>query len=98
MNSFENHRNENRFEHQSAVLIEDHSAGKYYEGKMQNYSICGMCLHTDFKAKPGTDIFIGIENSPYSSSHDVYHAKVVWCKKFAREITPFYFCMGVNFY
>lgn len=98
MNSQENLRNEDRFRHQSALLIEDHQTGKCYEGKMENYSTCGMCLQSDFKANPGADIFIGIENSPYSSNHDVYHAKVVWCRRFSAKIAPFYFCIGVNYY
>ena len=98
MNSLQNHRDENRFEHQSAVLIEDHQTGKYYEGIMQNYSTCGMCLQSDFNAEPGTDIFIGIENSPYSGTHDVYHAKVAWARRFSGKVSPRYFIIGVSYY
>ena len=98
MNALQNQRNEIRFAHQAAVLIEDHRTEKYYEGKMQNYSTCGMCLHSDFRPESGADIFIGIENSPYSNNYDIVHAKVVWSRRFSRKNTPFNFCMGVNYY
>ena len=98
MNSEENQRNETRFEHKTTVLVENHQTGKYYEGTMCNYSTCGVCVHTDFAPQPGSDIFIGIENSPYSSSHDVFRAKVVWCSPLSGENAPFGFCIGAKYY
>jgi hypothetical protein len=98
MNSQENQRNENRFEHETTVLIENHQTGKCYEGKMSNYSTCGACVCTDFAPQPGTDIFIGIENSPYSSSHDVFRAKVVWYRQLPVKTTTYCFCIGAKYY
>jgi len=98
VNSQENQRHEIRFEHETMVLIENHQTGKYYEGKMCNYSTCGACVHTDFALQPGTDIFIGIENSPYSSSHDVFRAKVVWCSPLPGKNTTLCFCIGAKYY
>ena len=91
-------RNEMRQQHESPILIEEFQSGKYYEGRMVNYSTCGMCLQSDFELEPGTDIFIGIENSPYSANHDIYRAQVTWCKQL-RDVTAFFrFSIGVKFY
>ena len=67
-----------RFEHESTVMVEDYPAGHYHEGRMYNYSRSGMYFESDFAPRIGSDIFVGIENSPYSSNHDVYRAKVIW--------------------
>jgi len=56
-----------------------------------------MCFESDFGPEPGTDIFIGIEESPYASGHDVYRAKVVWCRKLS-ENSFFYYGVGVKYY
>ena len=94
----DNQRNENRFKHDTMVLIEIHQTGKYYQGRMRNYSTCGACIHSDCALQPGTDIFIGIENSPYSWSHDVFRAKVVWCNPRSEECKVFGFCIGAKYY
>ena len=86
-----------RFEHEATVMIENYPSGKYYEGRMYNYSRAGMYFESDFAPAVGADIFIGIENSPYSSSHDVRRAKVMWCKKLAEKASFFYYGVGVKY-
>jgi hypothetical protein len=57
-----------------------------------------MYFESDFAPDPGTDVFIGIEDSPYSSGHDVYRAKVMWVKKLADRDSFFYYGIGVRYY
>ena len=97
MNTQENKRNEIRFEHESTVLIENHQTGKCFEGKMSNYSTCGACIYTDYAPQPGSEIFIGIENSPYSGSHDIFRAKIVWCSPQTGKNTPYCFRIGAKY-
>lgn len=87
-----------RFHHEATVMVENWPTGKYYEGRMYNYSRTGMYFESDFGPRPGTDVFIGIEDSPYSEGHDVYRARVVWCKKLPEQASFFYFGVGVKYY
>jgi hypothetical protein len=87
-----------RFEHEATVMIENYPSGKYHEGRMYNYSRTGMYFESDFAPPVDTDLFIGIENSPYSSEHDVRRAKVVWCKKLPDNASYFYYGVGVKYY
>ena len=65
---------------------------------MVNYSPCGMYFQSDLGLEPGTDIFIGIENSPYSVSHDIYRAQVIWCEELSDDTAFFRFGIGVKYY
>ena len=87
-----------RFDHETTVMIEDFPAGQYHEGRMHNYSRTGMYFESDFAPKIGSDIFIGIEDSPYSSGHDVYRARVVWCRELPEIASYYYFGIGVKYY
>jgi hypothetical protein len=87
-----------RFEHEAMVLIEDYPAGQYYEGRMYNFSRSGMYFESDFAPPVGSDIFIGIENSPYSSGHDVYRAQVIWCKELPDGASYYYYGVGIKYY
>ena len=98
MNSNPEQRDDTRFYHETTIMIENYPKGKYYEGRMYNYSRGGMYFESDFAPGPGTDVFIGIENSPYSSDHDVYRAKVMWVKKLPDKASFFYYGVGVRYY
>jgi hypothetical protein len=98
MKAQKNRRTEDRFENETAVLIENHQNGKFYEGKMLNYSTCGVCVCTDFEPQSGTDIFIGIEKSPYSNSHDIFRAKIVWCTPLSEKKAANCFRIGAKYY
>ena len=87
-----------RFEHESTVMIENYPSGQYHEGRMFNYSRTGMYFESDFEPPVGTDIFIGIEDSPYSSDHDVRRAKVMWCQRLSDNASYFYYGVGVKYY
>jgi hypothetical protein len=97
MDSNPENRSTPRFEYHTTVMIENYPSGKYYEGRMFNYSRTGMYFESDFAPRVGSDLFIGIENSPYSSGHDVYRAKVKWCKELPDKASYFYYGVGVQY-
>jgi Tfp pilus assembly protein PilZ len=66
---------------------------------MYNYSKDGLYFESDTPLNPGEEIFIGIENSPYCSSPDVYecyHAIIRWRKN--KTDSNYKFGYGVKFY
>jgi Tfp pilus assembly protein PilZ len=73
-----------RISYKSPVTIENLKAGIIYRARMLNYSKHGMYFETDNLLGPGDEVFIGIEYSPYSDSHDTYEclrAKIMWRRK-----------------
>ncbi len=83
-----------RCRHETAIMYEHYHSGRYFEGRMTNYSRGGMYFESNFAPKIGTEIFIGVENSPYTAGQDVYHAKVIWHLKL--EDPAALFCHGVG--
>ena len=98
MHSHSEQRDHNRFYREATIMIENYPTGKYFEGKMYNYSKSGMYFESDFAPDPGTDIFIGIEKSPFSAGHDVYSARVMWVKELPEKASFFYYGVGVKYY
>lgn len=87
-------RDSQRFQFSSPVMFENYLTGNYNDGRMVNYSRGGMCFEADVAPDVGAELFIGIENSPYSSHHDVFRAKVVWIKE--RSLKDSYYAYGVG--
>ena len=73
-----------RINYKSPVMIENLNAGIIYKARMLNYSKHGLYFETDSWLQLGDEVYIGIEYSPYSDSHDTYEclrAKIMWRKK-----------------
>jgi len=87
-------RDSQRFQFSSPVMFENYLTGNYNDGRMVNYSRGGMCFEADVAPDVGAELFIGIENSPYSPHHDVFRAKVVWIKE--RSLKDSYYAYGVG--
>jgi PilZ domain len=91
-------RDNTRFDYQAPIVLEDSKFGVLQGARMFNYSDFGLYLETDHFLAPGTDIYIGIPNSPYTSTPDVYeryHAEIKWRKPLNRS--SFYYGYGVRF-
>ena len=81
---FEDQRKEERYEHQSKVIVENLEAGPSLPGKMDNYSKGGLYFESDILIQYGTIILIGIYNSPYSDTVRTYEClrvKIKWLKE-----------------
>jgi hypothetical protein len=87
-------RESQRFQFASPVMFENYLTGNYNDGRMINYSRGGMCFETDVAPDVGAELFIGIENSPYSSHHDVFRARVIWIKE--QSLKDSYYAYGVG--
>ena len=96
MESSPDQRATRRFHHETAIMYEHYPSRKYYEGRMFNYSRGGMYFESNFAPEIGTEIFIGVENSPYTNGHDVYRAKVIWHTKLQGADSVFFHGIGVK--
>ena len=85
-------RNSARIHHTSSLQVKDLQSGKIHKAKMFNYSKEGVYFESDSLLNPGMQIYIDIQNSPYTSLPDVleYHrAEILWRKKLKRSFFRF---------
>jgi hypothetical protein len=98
MNSNPEKRDNTRFDYQAPIVLEDAKFGILQGARMFNYSDFGLYFETDHFLAPGTDIYIGIPNSPYTPDPDIYeryHAIIKWRKPLKES--SFYYGYGVRF-
>ena len=98
MSSNPEKRDNTRFDYQAPIVLEDAKFGVLQGARMFNYSDFGLYLETDHFLAPGTDIYVGIPNSPYAPDPDIYeryHTVIKWRKPLKKS--SFYYGYGVRF-
>jgi len=97
MNSNPENRDKTRFDHESAVTLENIKIGVQRNARMFNYSDCGLYIEADHLLEPKTEIRIGITNSPFSAEPDKfenYRGVIRWRKLLKRS--AYYYGYGVE--
>lgn len=86
-----------RLDHQAQITLEMFEVGVMHEARMSNYSKSGLYFESDFYLVPGTEIYIGISNSPYTSRSGVYecYRSVIKWRKFL-ENSSFDYGYGIE--
>ena len=98
MNSNPEKRDHTRFDYQAPIVLEDAKFGVLQGARMFNYSDFGLYFETDHFLAPGSDIYVGIPNSPYTPDPDVYeryHAVIKWRRPLKKS--SFYYGYGIRF-
>lgn len=97
MNSNPENRDKTRFDHESAVTLQNEEIGVQRNARMYNYSDCGLYIETDHLLEPETEIRVGITNSPFASEPDKYEnyrGVIRWRKLLKRS--AFFYSYGVE--
>lgn len=92
------HRNNARIKHKADIQFENYFSGKHYKARMYNYSRGGMYFEADYAPLPGTEIYIGINDSPYDAGADVYRAQIRWRKQLKPPLSNHQFGVGVKYF
>ena len=98
MNATVEQRDAMQVKHKASILLENFLSRTHYKAKMYNYSRGGLYFESDYAPLPGTEIYIGIEISPYDLGPDMYRAKVRWRKKLSGQGTKYAFGVGVKYH
>lgn len=97
MESNPEQRHKARFKHQSSISVEQVGSSVHRGAKMFDYNDNGLYFEADFNIQPGTELYIGIDNSPYAPEPDVlenFRATIAWQKKL--ENSAYSFGYGVR--
>ena len=97
MNSNPENRDKTRFDHESAVTLENKKIGVQRNARMYNYSNCGLYIEADYLLEPETEIRVGITNSPFADEPDKfenYHGVIRWRKPLKRS--AYYYGYGIE--
>jgi hypothetical protein len=87
-----------RMKRKADILLENFPTGAYYKAKMYNYSRGGMYFESDYAPLPGSEIYIGIENSPYDYGPDMYRAQVRWRCQLPAANSGYAYGVGVKYH
>ena len=91
------HRIDIRIKHKAEIQFENYYSGTYYKAKMYNCSPGGMYFEADYSTLPGTEICIGVKNSPYDAAADVYHAQIRWRRQLLSGASSYQYGVGVKY-
>ena len=92
-------RNDARLDDHRKISVKDLKAGIFHKATMLNYSKNGMYFETDSIMEPGTEIYLGVENSSDESFADEYEcrrAEIMWRKKLKKSF--FNYGYGIKFF
>jgi len=90
-------RNDMRIKHKADIQFENYFSDTHYKARMYNYSLGGMYFEADYAPLPGTEIFIGIKDSPYDAGADVYRAQIKWRRPLTAGSSPYHYGVGVQY-
>ena len=97
MESNPENRDNTRFEYESAVTFDNKETGVQRNARMYNYSDQGLYIEADHRLEAGTEIRIGITNSPFAPEPDKYEnyrGIIKWRKTLKRS--AYYYGYGVE--
>lgn len=80
----EEQRKEDRYEHQSKVIVENLNSGPSLSGTLKNYSAGGLYFETNTLIRYGMVILIGIYSSPFSvtpQTYECHRVKIKWLRE-----------------
>jgi len=80
------------------IQFENFFCETFYKAKMYNYSLGGMYFEAEYAPLPGTDIYIGINDSPYDSGPDLYRARIKWRRHLPPGVSGHQYGVGVEYY
>jgi hypothetical protein len=98
MNATAEQRDTTRVKHKASILLENFPSGAHYQAHMYNYSRGGLYFESDYAPLPGTEIYIGIEKSPYDFGPDLYRVKIRWRKELSGQESKYTFGVGVKYH
>ena len=90
-------RSSERYEIESAVMIEDFRTGFYYNGTIYNYSADGVYLETDYAPRPGRRIRLKVDGAQEIFNTVLYLAEIRWRRPLTDRTSNYAFGIGTKY-
>jgi hypothetical protein len=87
-----------RNKYEAPIQYENGDNGIFYPAKMLNYSEEGMYFETAIIHRPGDEIYIDFDFSPYAENLEGHRAEVMWCIKIAGKGAHGQYGVGVKYF
>ena len=97
MNTNLENRDKTRFEHVTAVILENNEIGVQRSARLYNYSDSGLYIESDHRLEPETEIRLGIANSPFvpePNAYETVRGLIKWRKTLKRSV--YYYGYGIE--
>lgn len=91
-------RHNARLDDHRKISVKDLKAGIFHKATMLNYSKNGMYFETDSIMEPGTEIYLGVEDSSdvaFTDEYECRRAEIMWRKKLKKSF--FNYGYGIKF-
>ena len=89
-------RTDTRVKRKARILLDNFLNNCSHHARMLNYSPGGMYFESDYAPLPGSEVTIGIEQSPDDSGADIYRAQVRWRKTLPQN-SEYTYGVGVKY-
>ena len=86
-----------RFNHETPLVIENCDSGTFSYGRMYNYSKGGIYFESDTPFQTGTRVRFDIEKSKIDLDAAQYVAEVKWCAEISAAVVLYDYGIGVEF-
>ncbi len=90
-------RTDTRVKRKAKILLDNLLNGCCHPALMLNYSTGGMYFESDYAPLPGSEVTIGIEQTPDDSGPDIYRAQVRWRRSLPQN-SPYTYGVGVKYH
>jgi hypothetical protein len=91
-------RRSTRINRHMEILLDNPINDSHHRARMTNFSPEGMHFLADYAPLPGSDIYIGVTDSPYDTGSDLYRAQVRWRRKLPAGSSEYSYGVGVRYY
>ena len=97
MNKSPEQRKAKRLNHRGTIMLTDKASGYYSYALVTNVSGEGMYFVSEYAFQPGKEVDIRLDNPPFKSAPNDYHAIVCWCRLVSEDDSIDLYGVGVKY-
>lgn len=94
-------RHSRRHRHDAPLLYAFQNSDMFFSATLCNYSDSGLCFEAGYPVRPGTEIFVMLENDPRDTAgHPIRrgsHVQVRWCRP-RPDADAFFYRIGARYF
>jgi hypothetical protein len=97
MESFENSRKSDRYNHKSTVIVTDEGRDFFSYARLSNFSSGGLYLESDYSFPAGARIRVQFDSPGAGTAPKSLNSIVTWCRRLRGRDSDYTYGVGVKF-